>query len=116
MFRNWWLERVSSAGDWWRTARAMAVTAFSAVALLCPAAANAAADDCIEMGGQAVCTAPQVEAWGYGLCDEVGAFVARYPAKVINLSLGTMANCGETYQGAVSAARENLTSDKPQYA
>ena len=80
MLRNWCPGRVLSAGDWWRTTRAAAVAAFSAVALLFSAAASAALSDCIELGGQAVCTAPQVGPWGYGLCDEAGPSAARLRA------------------------------------
>ncbi len=42
--------------------------------------ALSAPSDCIEQGGLAVCSAPNVGAWSYGLCDEAGTFVSRYRA------------------------------------
>lgn len=42
--------------------------------------ARAAPSDCIEQGGQAVCSAPSVGAWAYSLCDEAGPYVSRYRA------------------------------------
>ena len=83
------------------------MTAFSAVALLFPAAASAALSDCIEVGGQALYTAPQVGVWAYGPCDEAGTFVARYRAWCEASGgpyLGVNAGC----QGNTPHAESNL--------
>ena len=63
-----------------------AISAFSKIFAVCAALAfcmgyaPAAVSDCIEQGGLAVCSKPQVGKWIYRLCDEAGPYVFRYRA------------------------------------
>ena len=59
------------------------------------------------MGGQAVCTAPQVGAWGYGLCDEAGTYVSRYRAWC-EASGGTWLGLNDGCRGNTPDTESNL--------
>lgn len=44
---------------------------------MAPLATDAAADDCMEQGGSAICTTPELAPWKYSLCDEAGPYSFR---------------------------------------